>query len=324
MSTRKRIWSVLPTTPHSGTRSKSRRFTTWSSPKPSRLSMEGALAGPKSFRKTRERWQTDEQGVKYIQLPSMTVKQTLGIAMLRRVGGGIRLEKLLNMARWNAVANCHYQTLAGGVWHQRKEGELLSFMGVTEASLEIRSDPLEHLIKAWTNIGRIEGMKMHDVIDRCEAEGNELADALLESIANKEESPTRASESDVTNELGDVSPTEECVREQTRRMIDDLAEAQEIAAEKEEQGAKNFATTSASPTAASILGTTSASTTTSSPMSPVSARHPRAPACERIGERRRRLPCLPRLGRHVRNRGHCAGCRLRMLNVLSLWRIPCW
>ena len=81
---------------------------------------------------------------------------------------------------------------------------------------------------------------MHDFIERWEAEKSELADALLEMIANQEESLTRVWESEVIAEWGDVLSAEGCVHGQKRRMSEELAEAQRIAAEKIARGVRTI------------------------------------------------------------------------------------
>ena len=58
-------------------------------------------------------------------------------------------------------------------------------------------------------------------------------------IANQGESLTGVRERDVLAELGDVLFTKGCVREQRRRMVDDLVEARRIAAEELAKGRNN-------------------------------------------------------------------------------------
>ena len=143
------------------------------------------------------------------------------------------------MAKWNAVAKVHYRSKEGGVCDLRKIDELQDCVGVTEVFLETGGDTFEQVVQQRTNLGRVAGMKIHDFMEGVKKTEEDLADALLELIANQEESLTEVRESDVLTEVGDLLLADGCVHEQKRRMSEDLALAQKITAEKLANGKKN-------------------------------------------------------------------------------------
>ena len=77
-----------------------------------------------------------------------------------------------------------------------------------------------------------------EFVERWKHAKSDLADSLLGLIANQEESLTGVRKSDVIAGFGDLILSEGCVHEQKRRMSEDLATAQKIAAEKLVNGKK--------------------------------------------------------------------------------------
>ena len=110
---------------------------------------------------------------------------------------------------------------------------------MTEAFLETSGEAIQKVIIDRTNVRRFEGAKMDDFIETWKIMKSGLADALLQMIANTEESLTGVCESDVLAKLGNVLLAEGCVFEQKRRIMNDLAEAQRVSAEKLANGEIN-------------------------------------------------------------------------------------